>query len=79
MSDTKLSRNVFLEQLIDSNKFLNEILEKELAKLVEYSSNVYYCPTCKEYIEDGKGIYFYCPYCGQHLRWDKTFRNSSTN
>lgn len=69
MSDTKFPYNAFLEQLIDSNKFLNEILEKELVKPVEYSYNVYCCPTCKMYIEDGKGIYFYCPYCGQHLNW----------
>lgn len=69
MSDLKFSRNSFLEQLIDSNSFLNEILEKELVKPVEYNYNVYHCPTCGECLEDGKNIYFYCPYCGQHIIW----------
>lgn len=71
MSDTKFSRNAFLERLIGSNNFLNEILEKALIKPVEYSYNVYSCPACGEYIEDGKGIYFYCPYCGQSITWGR--------
>lgn len=75
MSDTKFPRNSFLEQLIDFNNFLNEILEKKLVKLVEYSYDVHICPTCKTYIENGKGIYLYCPYCGQRITWGRVKNN----
>ena len=77
MSDTKFPYNTFLEQLIDSNNFLNKILEKELVKSVEYSYNAHYCPTCNMFIEEGKGIYFYCPYCGQHLNWGLVKNNTT--
>lgn len=78
MNSQKSYSNI-VEEVIDFNQFLIETLKRERIKPVEYSYNVYHCPTCGECLEDGKNIYFYCPYCGQHLCWEKTFRNGFTN